>query len=27
MADDGVTERWFGLTARQYSIVTRPVQS
>jgi RimJ/RimL family protein N-acetyltransferase len=24
MADDGVTERWFGLTARQYSMVTRP---
>ncbi|HTZ29369.1 MAG TPA: GNAT family N-acetyltransferase [Streptosporangiaceae bacterium] len=27
MADDGETERWFGLTARQYSMVTRPVQS
>jgi len=27
MADDGVTERWFGLTARQYSLATRPVHS
>jgi len=27
MADDGVTDRWFGLTARQYSKVTGPVRS
>jgi RimJ/RimL family protein N-acetyltransferase len=27
MTDDGVTDRWFGLTARQYSKVTRPVRS
>jgi RimJ/RimL family protein N-acetyltransferase len=27
MADDGVTDRWFGLTARQYSKTTRPSSS
>jgi RimJ/RimL family protein N-acetyltransferase len=27
MTDEGVTERWFGLTARQYRKVMRPVPS
>jgi len=27
MTDEGVTERWFGLTARQYRKVIRPVES
>jgi RimJ/RimL family protein N-acetyltransferase len=27
MTDEGVTERWFGLTARQYRKVIRPLES
>ncbi len=27
MTDEGVTERWFGLTARQYHTVIRPLES
>jgi RimJ/RimL family protein N-acetyltransferase len=27
MTDEGVTERWFGVTARQYRKVIRPVES
>jgi RimJ/RimL family protein N-acetyltransferase len=27
MTDEGVTERWFGLTARQYRKVIRPMES
>ena len=27
MADEGVTERWFGLTTRQYRKVIRPLES